>query len=588
MWVHCAAVYLVTAYVCFLLYNEYKYISSKRIAFFYSSKPQHHQFTLLVRGIPVPPGRSVSDSVDSFFMEYHPSTYLSHVVIHRTSKLRNLITDVKHLYKGSDHLQPNPAKGHGCFGRFPRKADSEMKLGDLEENLPLDLSDVTLAGREVQSAFVSFRSRYGAAVASSMQQSENPTEWVAEQAPEPTDVYWPIFYSSFFQRWMSKVVIILTCILLTVLFLIPVVVAQGLTNLSQLEDWFPFLESILTKTGISQLITGYLPNLILQFSLKMVPPIMKFLSSIQGYISYSEIQRSACYKVLWFIIWNIFFANVLSGSALNQLSVLLDLKNIPARLAVAVPAQASFFIAYVVTSGWTSTSSELFQVIEFIQSSLRKCFCCCCKRPTTDHFEAPTMDYHKDIPKILFFALLGITYFFLAPLILPFLLVYFFLAYIIFKNQFISVYAPKFETGGSYWPIVHNSMIFSLVLMHAIALGIFTLKKVHLASYIMIPLPILTLLFNEYCRKRFLPNFLAYPAETLIKKDREDVNDPQMPEFLNKLVTAYKDPALFPVEFSNSGHHRTSDLSNEGNSNLSNEGYSNLSDDHTTPLLSHD
>ena len=28
-----------------------------------------------------------------------------------------------------------------------------------------------------------------------------------------------------------------------------------------------------------------------------------------------------------------------------------------------------------------------------------------------------------------------------------------------------------------------------------------------------LPLPILTLLFNEYCQKRFFPIFKAYPAE---------------------------------------------------------------------------
>lgn len=100
--------------------------------------------------------------------------------------------------------------------------------------------------KEVRSAFVSFKSRYGAAVALHLQQSTNPTHWVTEQAPEPHDVYWPFFSSSFLRRWISKLVVILACILLTVLFLIPVVVVQGLTNLNQLEVWFPFLTSILT------------------------------------------------------------------------------------------------------------------------------------------------------------------------------------------------------------------------------------------------------------------------------------------------------------------------------------------------------
>ncbi|KAF7124276.1 hypothetical protein RHSIM_Rhsim12G0078600 [Rhododendron simsii] len=91
LWIHFCAVYIVSIFVCFLLYNEYRYISSKRVDYFLSSQPQPHQFSILVRSIPVSVGTSISDSVERFFTEYHPSTYLSHTVIRRTSKIRNLI-----------------------------------------------------------------------------------------------------------------------------------------------------------------------------------------------------------------------------------------------------------------------------------------------------------------------------------------------------------------------------------------------------------------------------------------------------------------------------------------------------------------
>lgn len=99
------------------------------------------------------------------------------------------------------------------------------------------------------------------------------------------------------------------------------------------------------RTFVSEVITGYLPSLILQLFLKVVPPIMEFLSSIQGYNSHSAIERSACNKVLWFTIWNIFFATVFSGSVLYQISLVLDPKNIPAKLGVAVPAQVSLLLS---------------------------------------------------------------------------------------------------------------------------------------------------------------------------------------------------------------------------------------------------
>lgn len=38
--------------------------------------------------------------------------------------------------------------------------------------------------------------------------------------------------------------------------------------------------------------------------------------------------------------------------------------------------------------------------------------------------------------------------------------------------------------------------------------------------------------------------------QCLIKRDLGDQNDPSMPEFLDKLVTAYRDPALKPINYS--------------------------------------
>ncbi|KAL3723338.1 hypothetical protein ACJRO7_035514 [Eucalyptus globulus] len=564
LWVHFSAAYIFSGVVCYLLYYEYSYISDKIISCFYSCKPLPHDFTVLVRGISTSSGHTVSEDVESFFTECYPSTYLSHSVVRRTSKLQSLRSDAEKLYRKLAHLKSNRDARRrftregplGLFGRQVDLADHyEKKLVDLEERVRIQQS--LLAGQEVPAAFVSFKSRFVAASTLHIQQRINPTKWVTEQAPEPQDIHWAFFSTSFFRRWICNLAVVAACIAITILFLIPVVIVQGLTNLDQLETYFPFLKGLLELTFISEVITGYLPSLILQQFLSLIPPVMVVLSSMQGYIAFSQIQKSACIKVLWFTIWNVFFANVLSGSALYRVSLLLDPKNIPMVLAEAVPGQASFFIAYVVTSGWTSLiSSELFRLCPLIFHFLAKVFA----RENDEEFKVPQIPYHKEIPKIIFFGVLGTTYFFLAPLILPFLLIYYCMGYIVFRNQLLNVYVTKYETSGRFWPIVHNSTIFSLVLMHIIAIGIFGLKNLPLASGLMVPLPVLTLLFNQYCQKRFLPLFKAYPAECLIKKDRENQNDPTIGEFYNKLATAYEDPAMKPTQHSLSTDSRSTPL----------------------------
>jgi hypothetical protein len=131
---------------------------------------------------------------------------------------------------------------------------------------------------------------------------------------------------------------------------------------------------------------------------------------MEGFIAFSQIQKSTCIKVLWFTLWNIFFANVLSGSALYRVSIFLEPSQIAAVLAEAVPSQASFFISYVVTSGWTSISSELFRLVPLIRSFIGRLSC----RKDDDEEEeeevkVPPIPYHSAIPKIAFFGLLGVT-----------------------------------------------------------------------------------------------------------------------------------------------------------------------------------
>lgn len=232
---------------------------------------------------------------------------------------------------------------------------------------------------------------------------------------------------------------------------------------------------------MSQLVTGYLPSVILQIFLYAVAPIMILFSTLEGPISHSERKRSACCKVLYFTVWNIFFGNVLSGTVISQLNVLSSPKDIPVQLARAIPVQvnivqtpfclcasedmnsleymmkgfskkilflslsfflnfsllfckyfqATFFITYVLTSGWASLSSELMQLFGLIWNFVRKYIL---RMPEDTEF-VPSFPYHTEVPKVLLFGLLGFTCSVLAPLILPFLLVYFFLGYIVYRNQ---------------------------------------------------------------------------------------------------------------------------------------------------------
>lgn len=79
--------------------------------------------------------------------------------------------------------------------------------------------------------------------------------------------------------------------------------------------------------------------------------------------------------------------------------------------------------------------------------------------------------------------------------------------------QILYVYEPAYETGGQFWPHVHIRIIASLVLLQVCFIGVFSVKGLGRGSFIAIPLPILTLLFNEHCRHRFFPAFRHFNME---------------------------------------------------------------------------
>lgn len=101
------------------------------------------------------------------------------------------------------------------------------------------------------------------------------------------------------------------------------------------------------RTFVSQVVTGYLPSVVLLLFLYTVPPLMMIFSTVEGSISRSARKKSTCIKVLYFTIWNVFFVNLLSGSVIIQLNVISSPKGIPTQLAKAVPRQViigSYFL----------------------------------------------------------------------------------------------------------------------------------------------------------------------------------------------------------------------------------------------------
>ncbi|KAI4316572.1 hypothetical protein L6164_024543 [Bauhinia variegata] len=564
LWAHCLALYIITCAACSLLYFEFKSITNMRLLHIIGSPPNPSHFTVLVRAIPWCPDESYSDTLKKFFLYYHGSNYLSHQMVYSSGTVQTLKNEAEHMSKiiKSTSLEKTcrPSFKECCHRGGHTNSFKILSNEIYGVQGTQGYSDMHL--NEGAAAFVFFRTRYGALTSAQILQTSNPMSWVTDLAPEPHDVYWSNLCIPYRQLWIRKIATLVASIAFVLVFLIPVTFVQGLTQLEQLQQMFPFLTGILQKKFVSQLATGYLPSVILMLFLYAVPPTMMLFSAVEGSVSRSGRKKSACYKVLYFTIWNVFFVNVLTGSVLRQLAFFSSVKEVPAQLAKAVPTQATFFMTYVLSSGWASLAFEIMQLFPLFCNLFQKYIL-----RLEDDSQNGTLSfpYHTEVPRVLLFGFLGFTCSILAPLMLLFLMVYFFLAYLVYRNQILNVYIFKYDSGGQFWPVVHKTTVFSLVLTQVIALGVFGIKRSPVASGFTIPLLICTILFHEYIRQRFLPVFKHSSAQILMDLDRKDELSGKMEEIHEQLRSAYCQfvvPSPGSSKSECSSHHKEEDPEN--------------------------
>lgn len=115
----------------------------------------------------------------------------------------------------------------------------------------------------------------------------------------------------------------------------------------QLTSVAVFSILIFCRPGLSSVLAGYLPSAILNGFIYLIPFAMLAMASLEGCVSRSRKEMKACSMVFYFLIGNVFFLSLLSGSLLDQLGEsFAHPKDFPSHLASAVSAQVSSFLLY--------------------------------------------------------------------------------------------------------------------------------------------------------------------------------------------------------------------------------------------------
>ncbi|KAI3445111.1 hypothetical protein Pfo_001776 [Paulownia fortunei] len=553
LWVHCLCLYFVSCYGLYLLYKEYDDILLKRIHQLHNMRHHPNQFTVLVREIPLCEEHKAHDcSVDHFFSKYHPHSYQSYQILYDGEELENLLNQAKSITRKIENLRHHSlTKKHNRNFAQSLEKDAEIEqlkemLQELGRRIQHTQSKEQLQAKELPVAFVTFKSRWGAALAAQSQQISNPLLWITEMALEPRDVLWKNLATPYRYLPLYKFGVYVAASLLTIFFAVPVTAVQGIAKFERLKKWFPPAMAVQLIPGLRSIVTGYLPSVILNGFIYTVPFAMIEMAKLAGCISRSRKDIKACNMVFYFLVGNVFFLSVLSGSLLDQIGESFSHpRDFPGRLASAVSAQADFFMTYILTNGLSGFSLEILQPGLLIWDAMKSHTWDRGKKKRPYLYSLP---YYRIIPFVALGILIGMVYAVVAPLLLPFLVGYFCLGYVVFINQIQDVYITTYETCGQYWPYIHHYILVAIIITQITMIGLFGLKSKPAASFSIIPLLVFTLLFNEYCKIRFLPTFYQCSVKDARDRDEFDEKTYLMEANLQNAIDAYCPPCLRPLD----------------------------------------
>ncbi|KAI7989386.1 CSC1-like protein [Camellia lanceoleosa] len=583
---HLSMEYLFTFWTCFLLYKEYGRVSSMRLNFLASQHRRAEQFTVLVRNVPHVSGRSISDSVDNFFKTNHPDHYLCHQAVYNANKFAKLVRKRERIQNWLDynqlklerHPDKRPTKKLGFLGLCGERVDSiefyKQQIKDLDRRLTMERQRILKDPKAIISAaFVSFNSRWGAAVCAQTQQSKNPTLWLTNWAPEPRDVYWKNLAIPFVSLSVRRLLISLAVFALVFFYMIPIAFVQSLANLEGLERVAPFLRPVVEVKFVKSFLQGFLPGLALKVFLYILPTVLMIMSKIEGHVALSVLERSASAKYYYFMLVNVFLGSIVTGTAFQQLHAFLHQAptQIPRTIGVSIPMKATFFITYIMVDGWAGIASEILRLKPLVIFHLKNTFLVKTARDRERAMNPGSVDFPETLPSLQLYFLLGIVYAVVTPILLPFILVFFALAYLVYRHQVINVYNQRYESAAAFWPQVHSRIIASLLISQLLLLGLLSTKKAASSTPLLVALPILTLAFHNYCKKRFEPAFRKYPLEEAMAKDlQERTSEPDLnlksylsDAYLHPIFHSFEEVELTEVKIDKHQTHITSTSVNE-------------------------
>uniref|UniRef100_A0A6B2KZA0 CSC1/OSCA1-like 7TM region domain-containing protein n=1 Tax=Arcella intermedia TaxID=1963864 RepID=A0A6B2KZA0_9EUKA len=415
------------------------------------------------------------------------------------------------------------------------------KIIEINERIKSAQSNVNLL-TPTPVVYVVFKDTLSARVCAQCVLDEDPFIFKTAHAPVPSDIVWENHPLTNGRRKIQFYFVSVIVFFLIVFWAVPVGFAASMANLKVFSAIFGFDTSEF-RTGTVNWIEGILPSFVIWVFYINLIPLLRFLTRQQGFLTHSQIDDYTLTKFFAFAIVNIFLTSLLTGTAFDVWEQLVNFATNPPELlplvASAIPSQSNFFIGYILINSIFAYSLQLLRpwwIGQWILSS-----CCHAYSPEDieeSNRESEQFDYPYYYGMHLLFLMIILTYSSIAPLILPFGILYFTFAYVVHIHNMTYVSKQTYEGLGHVWTTVFTLACIALGIYQVITTTLLSMNHFYW-SFLLAPTVFVTYGYWHHLNKNM--SVLCHSGPLDLKNDLSDVS-------VEEFKAAYVPTCLQPPE----------------------------------------
>ncbi|KAK2786250.1 hypothetical protein FQN53_006804 [Emmonsiellopsis sp. PD_33] len=563
--------------IAYFLWSNYRTVVALRKRYFQSSEYQMslHARTLLIRHVPE---RSRSDEgLLHLTDEINPTPSIPRVSIGRNMKelpkliaeheklVRQLEETLAKYFKNPDRLPPKrptcrPSKQHKDE-HTGDKVDAIDYLTDRIRNLEAEIQYVRESvdtRNAMPYGFASWESVENAHAVAYTARKKHPQGTSISLAPRPNDIIWENLPLTRQNRKWRRFTNFIWSTILTVLWIAPnAMIAIFLSDLSKLGRVWPVFQTELnTHPQVWAAVQGIAAPALTSLIYLILPIVFRRLSTRAGDISKTSRERHVIHSLYAFFVFNNLVVFSIFSAMWAFVAAVVNAKNQNKDIWEAV-IEGEFYIKMMsalceVSPFWVTwllqrnlgAAIDLIQLINMSCIWFAKRFMTLTPRQSIEWTAPPPFLYASYYNYFLFYATIALCFATLQPIVLPVTAFYFAVDSWLKKYLLLYVFVTKTESGGQFWRVVYNRLLFAAILANCVTALVVKARGTWTMVFSLIPLPFLMLGFKWYCKRTF-DDDLTYYSRTISNDAEALVSGKTGKKAADRVAYKFGHPALY-------------------------------------------